>query len=175
MLTDISDGVAALATQHIIDPKRACIVGASYGGYAALAGVTIQHGLYRCSVAFAGVSDLVSFRNWRITRSGNDQATIRYWEAAFRGETSDGPKLDEISPAKHADQADAPVLLIHGKDDTVVPIEQSHRMEGALKGARKPVEIIELQGQDHDLSDEATRIQMLKASVAFVEKNNPPN
>jgi len=58
MQTDISDGVADLAKKGVIDPKRACIVGASYGGYAALAGVTVQQGLYRCAVSVAGVSDL---------------------------------------------------------------------------------------------------------------------
>ncbi len=66
------------------------------------------------------------------------------------------------------------MLLIHGKDDTVVPIEQSRTMLGALKGAGKPVEYVEMPGQDHWLTDEATRVQMLKASVAFVLKNNPP-
>ncbi|MDB5686134.1 MAG: peptidase prolyl oligopeptidase, partial [Rhizorhabdus sp.] len=58
MQSDISDGLAYLAAQGIADPKRACIMGASYGGYAALAGVTLQHGLYRCAVAVAGVSDV---------------------------------------------------------------------------------------------------------------------
>ncbi len=54
MQTDISDGLTALATAGIIDPKRTCIVGGSYGGYAAFAGVTLQHGLYRCAVSVAG-------------------------------------------------------------------------------------------------------------------------
>jgi dipeptidyl aminopeptidase/acylaminoacyl peptidase len=58
MQTDISDGLNALAKAGIIDPKRVCIVGASYGGYAALAGVTLQHGIYKCSVAVAGISDV---------------------------------------------------------------------------------------------------------------------
>ena len=54
MQTDISDGLSELVHQGIVDPKRVCIVGASYGGYAALAGVTLQHGIYRCAVAIAG-------------------------------------------------------------------------------------------------------------------------
>ena len=83
--------------------------------------------------------------------------------------------LREISPANLADKADAPILLIHGKDDTVVPIEQSRIMEAALKRAGKSVEFVALDGEDHHMSREQTRIAMLKALVAFVEKNNPPN
>ena len=79
------------------------------------------------------------------------------------------------SPTSFAKRADAPILLIHGKDDTVVPIEQSERMSSALKGAGKPVELIELAGQDHWLTREDTRTATLKASVAFVEMHNPPN
>jgi dipeptidyl aminopeptidase/acylaminoacyl peptidase len=82
--------------------------------------------------------------------------------------------FDRISPLKHADQASAPILLIHGHDDTVVPMEQSVNMETALKRANKPVEFVTLSSEDHWLSREATRMQMLQATVAFVEKNNPP-
>jgi dipeptidyl aminopeptidase/acylaminoacyl peptidase len=174
MLTDMSDGVAALAAQGMIDPRRVCIVGASYGGYAALAGVTLQHGIYRCAVSYAGVADLPALEWWDLDRNGDDNEMIRYWRTAVKGDDRAAPALGAISPARHADAADAPILLIHGKHDTVVPIEQSRKMKGALEGAHKPVELIELPGQDHWLSDEAARIQMLKASVEFVEKNNPP-
>ncbi len=83
--------------------------------------------------------------------------------------------LRSISPTAFAKQADAPILLIHGKDDTVVPIEQSERMSSALKGAGKPAELIELSGQDHWLSRGETRLATLKASLGFVETHNPPN
>jgi dipeptidyl aminopeptidase/acylaminoacyl peptidase len=86
-----------------------------------------------------------------------------------------GNDLDKISPADLADHADAPILLIHGKDDTVVPIEQSETMELALKRAKKPVEFVVMTGEDHFLSREDTRITMLKSAIAFVEKYNPAN
>ena len=175
MLSDMTDGVAALAAERLIDPKRVCIVGASYGGYAALAGVTLQHGAYRCAVAVAGVSDLWALKTYDQDRtSAGDNDVARSWKVAIHGVARDEPSLDAISPARHAAAADAPVLLIHGKDDTVVPIDQSRKMLGALRGAGKPVDLVELPGQDHWLTDEATRVQMLKASVAFVLKNNPP-
>src|SRR6202007_2715282 len=71
MQTDISDGVAELARRGIVDPKLVCIVGASYGGYAALAGVTLQHGLYRCAVSYAGVANMDSMQIYD-TDDGDD-------------------------------------------------------------------------------------------------------
>ena len=89
--------------------------------------------------------------------------------------SDDDPKLSEISPQSHAASADAPILLIHGSDDTVVPIEQSEDMADALKAAGKPVTFIKLKSEDHWLSRSETREQMLTATVDFLEQNNPPN
>jgi dipeptidyl aminopeptidase/acylaminoacyl peptidase len=175
MQTDISDGLAELARQGIVDPKRACTVGWSYGGYAALAGVTVQNGLYRCSVSMAGVSNLPGFLNWSADKAGAVGPTTRYWKT-FMGVTSAfGNDLGAISPAGLAGRADAPILLIQGKDDTVVPYEQAVDMADALRRAGKPVEFVPLDGADHWLLKQDTRIAMAKASVAFVEKYNPPD
>ena len=176
MQTDVSDGVAELARQGVVDPKRACIVGGSYGGYAALAGVTVQQGLYRCAVSVAGVADLVDMLNFAYKRAGAPNSELRYWRT-YMGVTSfwERSQLKPITPADLADRADAPILLIHGLKDTVVPIDQSETMESALKSAGKPVEFVKMENEDHWLSREATRVQMLKAAVAFVEKNNPAN
>lgn len=171
MQSDISDGLAHLSAQGIVDPKRACIVGASYGGYAALAGVTLQQGLYRCSVAVAGVSDVAKMAITDIRESGSDKAL----KMALAEEVGAKSDLRTISPVTFAAKADAPVLLIHGKDDLVVPFEQSRVMEAALRAAGKPVEMITLPGEDHWLSRSATRLAMLEASVGFVMKHNPPD
>lgn len=85
------------------------------------------------------------------------------------------PKLNDISPVKHLDAIRSPVLLIHGRDDTVVPFEQSRQMYDALKRANKPVELVELKNEDHWLSRGETRQQMLEASVAFLRRYNPPD
>ncbi len=169
MQTDVSDGLAELVKQGIVDPKRACIVGASYGGYAALAGVTIQTGLYRCAVSYAGLSDLKII----LRDSGDSNETIRTWKVFFGARGAGDPVVRQVSPLYQAERADAPILLIHGKDDTVVDITQSKLMLNALNGAHKPVEYVEIVGADHWLSTEAARIQVLKAAVEFVQKNNP--
>ena len=174
MLTDIADGVAALSSQQIIDPKRVCIIGGSYGGYAALAGVTLQQGLYRCAVSVAGPSDMQTFVAWEAARYGSKNDNSRYWQMVTGAAAGANDVLRAISPASFAAKADAPILLIHGKDDTRVPIEQSEQMAAALRRAGKPYEFVALPNEDHFLSREITRTAMLKAAVSFVEKYNPP-
>nr|WP_298928673.1 S9 family peptidase [uncultured Erythrobacter sp.] len=169
MQTDKSDGLKALAEAGIVDASRACIVGASYGGYGALAGVTIENGVYRCAVSVNGVSDLKSLLDWRIT--GSRDIFRRAADRQFGKDTD----LDAISPSKLGKKASAPVLLIHGRDDTVVPYAQSVLMEDALKDAGKSVKLVTLDGEDHYLSQPATRKRMLSEAIAFVEEHNPAN
>ncbi|WP_419254682.1 alpha/beta hydrolase family protein [Caulobacter sp. ErkDOM-YI] len=175
MQTDLSDGVRALAKVGTIDPKRVCIVGASYGGYAALAGITLDKGVYRCAVAVAGVSDMEKMLEKQISQGGVNSPSVRYWKRYMGVEKPSDPKLVQRSPVNYAAQADGPVLLIHGKDDTVVYYDQSTAMRDALKRAGKPVEFISLKSEDHNLSREGTRQQALSAMVEFLERNNPPN
>lgn len=175
MQTDLSDGVRDLAKQGIIDPKRVCIVGASYGGYAALAGATLDTGVYRCAVSVAGPSDLKKMLlSVRASHNGAVSAAQRYWLRFMGADGIRDPDLAAISPAQQAARANIPVMLIHGKDDTVVRYDQSQIMADALKKAGKPVEFITLEGEDHWLSRGATRLKMLTETVAFVEKHNTP-
>jgi dienelactone hydrolase len=173
MQTDLSDGVRYLAREGLIDPKRVCIVGASYGGYAALAGVTVQSGVYRCAVSVAGISDLRRFRKW--TGEGHLSRDQRYWDRFLGISDKDDPAISAISPIEHVNSVNVPVLLIHGRDDTVVPYEQSDMMLSALKHAGKSVDMVTMKHEDHWLSHSETRLQMLQASVAFLKANNPPN
>ena len=172
MQTDLSDGVADLARQGIIDPKRVCIVGASYGGYAALAGAAFDPGVYRCAASVAGPADLRRFVIWsKLNRGASAQ---RYWNRFMGAEDPKDPVLLTISPALNVGKIAVPILLVHGKDDTVVPLEQSQIMAKALQAAGKPVELVVMAGEDHWLSRGATRLQMLTSVVAFLEKHNPP-
>ena len=148
MQSDLSDGVRYLAAQGIIDPRRVGIVGGSYGGYAALAGVTIESGTYRCAVAVAGISDPRAFRRWAIDRGGAP-ISLRYLDRFLGVTAADDARLDEISPLGHAASVAVPVMLIHGRDDTIVPYEQSADMAKALARAGKPVELVTLDKEDH--------------------------
>lgn len=174
MQTDLSDGLAELARQGIVDPARACIVGGSYGGYAALAGVTLQQGIYRCAASINGVSNLKAMLNETADRRGRRSDEMRWWRMLMGVQASNEDKLTAVSPARQAARAGAPILLVHGRDDTIVPWFQSDEMARELKRAGKPVEFVVLPGEDHWLSRGSTRQAMLSAVVAFVEKHNPP-
>lgn len=171
MQSDISDGLAALAAKGIVDPRRACIVGASYGGYAALAGVTLQQGLYRCAVSVSGVSDFSLMSRFERRDSGGSKVAAR----SLQRQLGPASRFREISPRQNAARADAPILLIHARDDTVMAYDQSLKMADALKDAGKPHEFLELPGEDHWLSLGETRKAMLEAAVNFVIRHNPPD
>jgi dipeptidyl aminopeptidase/acylaminoacyl peptidase len=175
MQTDLSDGVRFLVKEGTADPGRVCIVGASYGGYAALAGVTLDPGVYRCAVSVAGPSDLRRMLDWVNAKNGSGKNyEQRYWDR-FMGVTGPGdPVLSRISPIDHVDAINVPVLLIHGRDDTVVPFEQSEVMFKALRRSQKSVDLVVLDHEDHWLSRSETRLQMLKSTVAFLHAHNPP-
>lgn len=168
MQTDLLDGVQALAAKGVIDPKRVCIMGASYGGFAALEGATLHSDVYKCAVSVNGVADIGAFVNQSVRNGGYDSETTRYWRRLLgygRNTT--------ISPVKVADQAKGPVLLIHAVQDTTVFYEQAEHMQAALSAAGKPVELVTLEGDDHYLSDASSRIAMLRAIDAFLAKNLP--
>lgn len=176
MQTDLSDGVRYLAHEGVIDPARVCIVGTSYGGYAALAGVSLDPGVYRCAVSVAGISDLHRWLQWvNHQHYGRDTAAQRYWERFIGASGPNDTSADAISPLRHLDAITVPVLLVHGKDDTVVPFEQSQLMYDALHGAHRDVQLLPLAGEDHWLSRSETRLEMLKTSVAFLREHNPPD
>jgi len=170
MQHDLSDGVAAVIAEGLADPERVCIVGASYGGYAALAGAVFTPELYRCAAAIAGVADLREMLGFERDRAGGLSVTVAYWRKAMGVEDADSPTdhLNAASPAQHAERVRAPVLLIHGRDDTVVPITQSRLMQRVLADAGKTVQLVELEGEDHWLSGAKTRLQTLQALDAFL-------
>ncbi|WP_165768664.1 alpha/beta hydrolase family protein [Sandarakinorhabdus cyanobacteriorum] len=176
MQTDLSDGVRDLVKKGTVDAARVCIAGASYGGYAAMAGVALDPTVYRCASAVAGVSDL---RRMLVTEArdagGSNNATLRYWQRFMGAKDKNDTSIDAFSPARQVAHIKAPLQLIHGKDDSVVLLEQSQIMADALKAAGKPAALLVLPGEDHYLSRPATRTAMLEAQIAFLEKHNPPN
>lgn len=170
MQDDVTDGVRAMIEQGIADPKRVCIAGMSYGGYAALAGVAFTPDLYACAISVNGVSDLPRMLSYERRLGGDESDAVLYWKDHIGSATS--PDVIAKSPARAARNVRAPVLLLHGVDDSVVPSSQSQGMMKAL-GARPPHEFIELPGEDHWLSRSATRIRVLTEMERFLAKHLP--
>ncbi len=175
MQDDVTDGVKALIKAGIADPERVCIVGASYGGYSALAGGAFTPDLYKCVVAIAPVTDLTAFLKDRKYEYGSNHPVISYWSDLIGDSEEERQKIKQISPVNSAEAFNAPVLLIHGKDDEVVPLDQSTAMERALKKAGKDVKLVKLKGEDHYLSVGDTRLETLKLMDAFVREHLPVN
>jgi len=168
MQNDITDGISSLAKSGYIDAQRVCIVGASYGGYAALAGGAYTPDIYRCVAAIAPVSDLPAMMREQRATSGKNGWVYRYWTKVIGDSKKDRDLLRDVSPARSAETFTAPVLLIHGQDDTVVPMQQSQIMLKALKKAKKSVEFVRLKHGDHWLLDGKTRLATLQALDEFV-------
>jgi dipeptidyl aminopeptidase/acylaminoacyl peptidase len=150
-----------------------CIVGASYGGYAALAGATLHPEAYRCAVSVNGVADLGLFQGEQVRAYGEDSDSINYWRREIGSAAGDPALIEAGSPMRHAGEAAGPILLVAASDDTTVPYEQSAQMKQALDRAGKPSELVTLEGDDHYLSTSTTRIRMLQAVEAFLARNLP--
>lgn len=173
MQDDVTDGVQAMADFGLIDPSRVCIVGASYGGYSALAGAVFTPELYQCVIAIAPVSDLNAMLVDVKRESQRGDWIVDYWERLMSDGDARTAKLKSISPVHFAEQVQAPILLLHGDDDTIVPYDQSTAMKRALERADKPVQLIKLKGEDHWLSKADTRMQTLIAMDAFISTHLP--
>jgi dipeptidyl aminopeptidase/acylaminoacyl peptidase len=165
MQTDVEDGAAALVKTGMVDASRICIMGASYGGYAALAGATLTPERYACAVSVNGLSDPEGML--ADVRSGGSNSMVAEWWRKSMG-ADDKEHLRKISPLRHADAAKIPILILHGIDDTVVPVEQSRRMSSRLESAKRNVRYVELAGDDHWLSSAPTRTQMLTEIETFL-------
>ena len=171
MQDDVTDGVNKLIADGIVDPKRICIVGSSYGGYAALAGAAFTPDLYACAAGWAGVYDLRRFLATRADDFGKDSAMISSWSHFIGDRTNDAAKLDAASPALNAGKIKCPVLLMHGAADVTVRINQSELMERALNHARKKVTFVEIKDETHYMQTSDTRVRWLTELEKFLKEN----
>lgn len=174
MQTDIYDGIRGLVSAGWVDPDRICIVGASYGGYAALSGGMNEPDMFKCVAAIAPVTDLPDFLRHNQLTTELSSYLYEYWTVSIGDLEEDSAKLAATSPARHPEHFNAPVLLVHGRDDTIVPLNQSRQMRSALRSAGKSVELVELVGGDHWMSTTETRLKTLEAVAAFVETHLGP-
>ncbi|MHA6723846.1 alpha/beta hydrolase family protein [Sphingomonas sp. RS2018] len=165
MQDDLNDAIAQLAKDGIVDPKRVCIIGASYGGYAAMRAAQRDPTVYRCAVSYAGVSDLARLRRYdsQFLNSGARSDWLKMQATDFRA----------VSPIATPEKSAIPLLLVHGKADTVVPIAQSREMAERLRETRRDVTYIEQPLGDHHFTRSEDRLEFLRALQTFLDKHNP--
>lgn len=166
MQDDVTDATRWAIREGLSDPERTCIVGGSYGGYAAMMGLVREPELYRCGVSMSGVSDI----ELMFTEGDIPDAL---WGKSYLRETLGDDKSEWAarSPSRFADHIQAPVLLVHGGEDERVPIEHSRKMEAALKAADKPVETFYVDTESHGFMDEDNRVRAHELVLEFLDRH----
>jgi dipeptidyl aminopeptidase/acylaminoacyl peptidase len=167
MQDDLSDAVRWAVDQGVADAQRVCVVGGSYGGYAALMGVVKTPELFRCAASLNGVTDLVDIAERRTRGRAATEAVVEQLGHGWQ----DRERLRAQSPLVQAARVERPVLLVAGATDRVVPVAHSQEMHQALRAAGKPVRYLELAGADHGLSRQADRLAWFEALATFVDEH----
>lgn len=157
---DITDGAKWLVSEGVADPARLCIAGESFGGYAAMLGAVREPRLYACAASFAGVSDLMAFRQY--TQRLQSAVT---WDARLG---DDQQALWRMSPLAEVASLSAPVFLMHGRLDPVVPVAQTRRFARELRVAGKPHRFLERVECDHEMTIEACRVEFFSEIRQFL-------
>ena len=169
MQDDLTDATRWAIDQGIADPKRICIYGASYGGYAALEGVEKEPELYRCAVGYAGVYDLIQYRGQAGYIFGRD---LKSFMRTTLG--SDAATLQQYSPYLHVDRIKAALLLIHGGEDKVVDISQADELRDALDAIKKPYQWVYYPHEGHGYYALDHQVDVYTKMLAFFDKNIGP-
>ncbi|HVP33246.1 MAG TPA: S9 family peptidase [Steroidobacteraceae bacterium] len=167
MHDDITAGARWLIEQGIADPARLCIVGWSYGGYAALTGVEKEPELYRCAVSIAGVSDMSQM-------AIDDERFYGGKDSAGDAMGTDPARLRAESPLAHVDRIRVPVLLVHGEDDYTVLADQSRAMDRALSRQGVPHELVLIRHGEHSLQRPEMRLTLYRKVTEFLHANLGP-
>ena len=165
MQDDLADAATWLIANHSVDSQSICILGGSYGGYAALMGAAKQQHIFKCAASLAGVSDLNL-----LLRKAQRFSNYDFVERMIGDNRN---KNRRRSPITYAEKINIPVMMIHGDQDLVVDVEQSRNMHKALLKHNKQVEYIELKNGNHHMSIEANRLLVLSSLERFLNQHIP--
>ena len=172
MQNDLTDAVAWAVAEGIADPSRVVIAGASYGGYATMAGLAFTPELYCAGVNYVGVVDIAEL----IPGGDGVPAERVRWYSTRIGDlakSEDRQRIHDTSPVHFADRIAAPVLMAYGKNDPRVRISQGHDMAAALKKAGKTHEMLIEEKEGHGFRKEELSIAFYSRVDAFLKKYVP--
>ena len=172
MQDDISDGVQWAIDQGIADSEHVCIYGASYGGYATMAGITLTPELYRCAVNYVGIWDLKMLyeQNGRWV-----ERMDRWFKNHVIDPKEDIDQLEKTSPKFHIDKIKAPLFIVHGRRDYNVRIEQAETLMDALDKKDIPYEVLIKREEGHGFVLEENRIELYSRMETFFNENLAKN
>ena len=152
-----------------LDPERAALYGASYGGYMVLAGLAFQPERWAAGVDIVGVSDLVTFLE------NTSEYRRAHREHEYGSLTNDRDFLTSASPLRHADAIRAPLFVIHGRNDPRVPVGETEQMVARLKERKVRCELVIYEDEGHGLARRANRLDALPRAVAFLAEVLKPD
>jgi len=171
MQDDVTDALKWAVSKGMADPARACIAGASYGGYSALMGLVRDPGLYRCGVAWVAVTDPFLVMEWRWDNDASDKWT-KYGAKVLIGDPDkDGEALRAASPVLQASKIREPVLLAFGTEDRRVPLVHGTRMRDALRAAGQDPVWITYPGEGHGWAKAENRVDFARRVEAFLAQH----
>ena len=174
MQDDLRDGVRHLVARGLADPGRVCIVGASYGGYAAVWGLLRDAALYRCGVTLNGVAD-IGYMFSDGSDSNDDKLTRELLRRTVGDARLDRAALDAVSPLQHAARLRAPLLIVHAEEDLRVPISHARKLMAALEAADlragRDFEWLPLRGESHGMVFVASRYAYYERLLAFLGRH----
>ncbi len=174
MLNDLEDSVDFMVRKKLADPNKVCIVGGSYGGYAALMSIVKKPEMYKCAISINGISDLIDMLNYDADRFGDDSLTIKKLYQLVGHIKKDKAQLKAQSPLFGIDEIQAGVLLIAGENDKIVEVSQSKKMHNALQKANKYVELIAFEEEGHGIKKIDNKKKMYKRIEIFLQKYLSP-
>ncbi len=170
MQDDLSDALKFAVDKGWAEPGKACIAGGSYGGYATLMGLAKDPGQYRCGVAYMAVADqrFMFSMHW----SDVSQEGRQYGYGTLIGDpVKDEARFIATSPLEQASRIQAPVLLVHGRLDRRVPIQNGERMRDALLKNGKQVEWVTYDDEGHSFSLHTNRVDFWRRVEAFLARH----
>jgi len=173
MQDDIADGARWAIAQGYADPKRICIAGASYGGYATLMGLVRDPDLYRCGINWLGVTDINLLYDGHWTSDSDlDSGYKKYGMPVLVGDqVKDAAQLKATSPIEQAARITQPLLLAYGGVDRRVPIYHGTKFRDAVSRTNKQVEWVSYQDEGHGWSMPQTRIDFWGRVEKFLDKH----
>jgi len=161
---DVPATVNFLVDAGLATPGRIGVHGWSYGGYLALIALTRWPDLFASGSSHAGMSDFAAFfaetESWMAAASVTEYGDPR----------ADAEMLYDLSPLNRMHEVLAPTLLVHGAQDTNVPVIESVRAHDALSVAGVPTELLLLPGEGHTIVGRAARIELSKAVTTWHER-----
>jgi dipeptidyl aminopeptidase/acylaminoacyl peptidase len=170
MQDDVADAAQWAVKQGYADPKRVCIAGASYGGYATLMGLIRNPELFRCGVEWVGVTDIELM--YSIQWSDASENWKGYGIPVLVGDrVKDAEQLAATSPLKLAGKLTQPLLMAYGGEDLRVPIEHGLKMRNALRGHNKNVEWIDYPSEGHGWTLQANDIDFWTRVEKFLDQH----